>query len=310
MNHGFLADFLWRRTRDPRALEHVAQAVRLEPAYAWAWDQLRDWSPPGENRAVALARELTGTRTGEADSWLRLAQVLPDDQLTERLAALDRALELNPRHIRTHDLRAFLLADAGRYDEAAAACAPAVFGKDIPRTLAGRAAWVKFVRGNVKGALAAMREVAAAEPDYYWAWECIADWSESLGEHQVQREAAERMVRLSPRSAIPLGYLAAAEFKLERPEAALELLRRAFVLDPGYGYAGHSRNCRAISPARPRWPPKCASSPRKDRGMRHSRGSPICSAWKSATHTPSTPRPGRSRTRDGSGRSRRRSRPS
>ncbi len=238
-NHGFLAEFLWRRTRDPRALDHVAQAVRLEPAYRWAWDQLRDWSPRGENRAVALARELTESRAGEADSWLRLAEVLPDDSLAERLAALDHALDRNPRHIRVHDFRAFLLAEAGRYDEAAAACAPAVFGNAIPRTLAGRAAWVKFSRGNVKGALAAMREVAAAEPDYYWAWECITEWSETIGDHPGQREAAQRMVRLSPRSAIPLGYLAAAEFKLDHRDAALGLLARAFALDPSYGYAGH-----------------------------------------------------------------------
>jgi len=238
VNHGYLADFLWRRTRDPLALEHAAQAVRLDPAYSWAWDRLRDWSPPGENHAVALARELTGSRAGEADSWLRLAEVLPDERLAERLAALDRALELNPRHIRAHDFRAFLLAEAGRYDDAAAACAPAVFGKDIPRTLAGRAAWVKSARGNIKGALTAMREVVSADPDYYWAWECITEWSEAIGDHEGQHEAAGRMVRLSPRSAIPLGYLAAAEFKLDRPDAALELLTRAFAIDPAYGYAG------------------------------------------------------------------------
>ncbi len=237
-NYGYLADLLWRRGRSPRVPELLAHAIRIDPTYGWAWDMLRGCSPPSENHAVELARELTQTRGGEADSWLRLAEMLPDDRLDERLAMLDRALELNPRHLRAHDSRAWLLVAAGRYDDAAAACAPAIFANQVPRSLRARAAWVKAARGNLKGALSDMRKIAETEPDFYWAWECIAEWSDKMGEHEITKDAAGRMARLAPRNAIPLGYLADAEFKLGHHDAALAVLQRAFAIDPSYGFAG------------------------------------------------------------------------
>ncbi len=236
VNRGHLAHLLWRRSRNPRAVEVLVEALRVEPGYLWAWDSLRDWASDG--RAVALAEELTKTRGGEPDSWIRLAEMLPDDKLEERLAALGKALALNPRLFRAHDFRAWLLTQGGRYEEATAACAPAVYLPAIPRELRARAAWVQAMRGNLPGALAKMREVTETDPDYYWAWECLADWCDRLGDHKAERDAAEKMARLQPRNAIPLGYLANAEKKLGNHDAALKVHKQAFALDPSYAYAG------------------------------------------------------------------------
>ena len=77
-----------------------------------------------------MARDLTVRRAGEARSWLLLARLLSDSRsLDERLAALARAVDLEPRLVEAHDLRAELLAADGRWDEALGACAP-VSGPD------------------------------------------------------------------------------------------------------------------------------------------------------------------------------------
>src|SRR5437660_12282232 len=46
------------------------------------------------------------------------------------------------------------------------------------------------------------------------------------------------MARLAPRSAIPLRYLADVQNRSGNQDAALESLRRAFEIDPTYGFAG------------------------------------------------------------------------
>lgn len=239
-NHGCLADVLWHlglKTEAVAALEH---ALRLEPGYDWAWETLRAWSPPesAENRAVTLARELTLTRAGEARSWYVLAQSLDNDALDERLAALDRCTALNPTFHDAHDTRAWLLAQAGRFDEAAAACAPAAFGGDIPCNLQGRAAWVEAQRGHLRAAIAQMHEITARFPDYYWGWNMLTDWHCENRDFPKARETAKTMARLAPRTAIPLGYLADIQMRLGEKDDAWATLRRAFEVDPTYRWAG------------------------------------------------------------------------
>ncbi|MEK0447846.1 MAG: Beta-barrel assembly-enhancing protease [Verrucomicrobiota bacterium] len=236
VNRGCLAEFIWRRRRDPHALSLLEEAIRLEPGYSWAWDSLREWNG-SPDRAVALSRELVKLRGGEASSWMRLATMLPEDSTDERLSLIDRAIALNPCYNDAHDARVRILCAAGRYDDASAACHPEAYGGNLPRGLRARSPWVKAQRGNLVGAVAEMKEVVAEHPDFYWAWERLAEWHSALGEHQAERDASERMARLDPRNAVPLGYLAEAEMKLGRRDAAFAVLERAFAIDPGYGYA-------------------------------------------------------------------------
>jgi tetratricopeptide (TPR) repeat protein len=237
-NHFQLADLVWRQRRDPQAVVLLMQAIRLDPDHFNAWSALGSILPPGDDRAVALARDLTQKRAGEISPWLRLAEVLPASDLLGRLESLDRALSLNPRSVEAHCTRAWFLAEAGRYDEALQSCQPAVFGSHLPRELKSRAAWILAHRGNLPAAVEAMRAVVAADPDYYWAWERLAEWNDLLGNHQGERDAAEKMSRLAPRSPVPLGYLSDAMRKLGDAAGAIAVLKRAFALDPSYSYAG------------------------------------------------------------------------
>ena len=241
-NHGCLADVLHHLGRNADAAARLEHALKLEPGYDWAWDALRAWSPEqgAQNRATLLARELTTLRPGEARSWYILAQSLPATPTAERLAALDRATTLNPRFTDAHDLRATTLVAEQCFEEAVAACAPAAYGEELPVFLRGRAAWIEAQRGHPRAAIAQMRAVVASAPDYYWGWNMIADWCCDDGDFAGAEEAAKRMARLAPRSAIPLGYLADIQIRKGKEDDAYATLQRAYDLDPTYGFAGYT----------------------------------------------------------------------
>ena len=260
-NRGALAETLWQegeggsKLQDPRpkegsslkvqAVETVIDALRREPGYDRGWSALERYATArGEpERIEATARLLTTTRPGEARTWLRLAQTLPGEggaALDERLAALDRALALNPRYEAAHDLRAALQAIAGRFAEALAACDPpaeAYPGGTRPFSLEGRAAWVLARRGDLPGARERMRAVLARQPGYEWGWRQLADWAEAAGDPAEALAAAERLAFLSPHAAVPLGYVAAARLKMGQRTEAKRDLREAMRRDPGYLYA-------------------------------------------------------------------------
>jgi tetratricopeptide (TPR) repeat protein len=239
-NYGCLADVLHHLGRSDEAMDRLEHCLKLDPGYEWAWEMLHARSPEqGEkNRALVLARDLTVLRGGEARSWLILARSLPKEAVAERLDALDRATALQPRFAEAHDCRAVLLAEAGRYEEAMAACAPAAYGDHPPTLLQGRAAWVEACQGRYRVAIARMRGVVAEAPEYYWGWNMLADWCAADRDFDGAEEAVRRMIRLAPRGAVPLGYLADLQLQKGEEDAAYESMRRAYELDPTYAFAG------------------------------------------------------------------------
>ncbi len=247
-NRGALAETLWREDRERNggaAMEMTIDALRREPGFHDGWEALERYAAalgqPG--RLEATARLLTTTRPGEARSWRRLAQALPGETgeaLAERLGALDRALALNPRNDEAYDLRAVLLASAGRFDDALAACEPppAAFpGGTRPFNLEGRAAWVLARRGDLSGARERMRALLADQPGYEWGWRLLADWAEAAGDQAEALLAAERLAFLAPHAAGPLGYLAAARLQMGQRAEAKRDLTEAMRRDPAYLYA-------------------------------------------------------------------------
>lgn len=242
-NHTHLAALLDKRGRAEAAAEAAERALRLEPGHEAGWDLLRRFSQrPGlEGRALQCARSLTELRPAEPQSWLRLAECLPVTDLPARLGAIDRALALNPRFGDAHDGRALLLAGAGRWEEAAAACAPAAWPADqLPVALRGRRVWVDAERGDLHGAVTAMRALLRDEPDFTWGWHRLVEWESQLENFPGALEATEQLCRLAPQSAIPLGWRASLLLRANRAEEALPFLRRAMELDPSYGFASHN----------------------------------------------------------------------
>ena len=161
-------------------------------------------------------------------------------ELNEQLAALDRAIEVNPRCIEAYDMKALCLGRAKRYDEARQACQATVWDGEVPLLLRGRAAWVEAERGQLTEAMSLMRTALAEDPNYYWGWESLAKWVRELGAKADYCEAAGNLVRLSPRNSIAHGYLAEALWRQGEKETALERIQQAVRLDLHYDWGWDS----------------------------------------------------------------------
>jgi cellulose synthase operon protein C len=243
MLRGLWAEALWRDGQREKALGEVERLVQIDPGYERAWDLLSEWSKTLNcpEKALASVRELTARRSGEARSWMLLARLLDKpEQLDERLAALDKAIELTPRNSEAHDQRAHILAQARRWDDALAACRPAVFGEYLPLELRWRAAWIEAQRGNVAEAIEGLRALVAIEPRYFPGWSLLADCYAQIDQREGYLEAAQALVALNPQYEVSLGYLGEARQLNGDLQGAEEAYRRAFTLNPQYEFAGNA----------------------------------------------------------------------
>jgi tetratricopeptide (TPR) repeat protein len=241
-NRGCLGDLYRSGNERERAIAEVQRALVLNPDYNWAWEALRSWSldGDGENLAAQAARELVDKRAGESRSWLRLAEMLGGrENFAERLAAVDRALALNPRNVDAWDVRATILTEEGRYEDALESCRPSAFPDVPPVFLRGRAAWIEAQRGRTKEAIKQMRALVDEAPDYFWGWGRLSDWHIQRKEPALALEAAEQMSRLEPQNVAVLGYVGDALLELDRRDEAKEAFTRAWDLDPLYAFGAN-----------------------------------------------------------------------
>ncbi len=239
-NQGLLADVLWRMGARQKAVQQLQDALEREPDYPWGWDALRNWSRElkAPDASLALARRLTESRGGESRMWLNLAHMLylPEQQ-EERMAAYNRAIAADSRCIEAYDERAAALVEAGRVEEALAACHPAVFNGDVPFQLRGRAAWIQYQRGNHHQAIEDMAALTRESPHYFWGICRLAEWYQGAGDKNQYLRTAETLVRTWPVNAVAHGYLGdALRGKGSLPEARKSFLR-AVELDAAYTYA-------------------------------------------------------------------------
>jgi tetratricopeptide (TPR) repeat protein len=238
--HGYLAERLWDEGRSREALEQVKIAARLEPGYDWAWHHLQLWAErlDSPEEAADFARALARDRAGDARVWLRLARMLQNPRYNDEvLAALDRAIALEPRNVEAHDLKAERLAEMGQFEAALAAATPPQFAGEVPMILQGREAWIRARSGDYATAITRMQGLVAVEPDYVWGWHQLAEWFNETGNPQQYREAASEFVQLQPHH--PAGWAMRGEAKLQTGdrEGGKADLREALKLSPGYSLA-------------------------------------------------------------------------
>ena len=153
------------------------------------------------------------------------------------LAALDQAIQLNPRLEDAHDLKAYSLAGRERYDEARQACTAPVWNGQPPLILRRR----RLDRGRAQEteeAIRLMKATVADSPDYYWGWENLADWSRREDANDDYLQASENLVRLAPNDAIPYGYRGDACRRKDDRTGGKADFRHAQELDPTYRYGG------------------------------------------------------------------------
>jgi tetratricopeptide (TPR) repeat protein len=238
--HGFLAERLWDAGRSREALDRAKIAVRHEPGYDWAWHVVQIWSDRLEvpDEPAELARELTGDRAGDPRVWLRLARLLHHSRHNEEvLAALEKAVILDPKNIEAHDLKAERLAEMGKYEDALAAAQPPELATELPFLLQGRLAWVEARRGNYAAAIPPMQALVAVDPSYVWGWHQLAEWYNETGRAQNYLEAASELVRLQPHH--PVAWMMRGEAKLQTGDrdSGKSDLRESLKINPGYSLA-------------------------------------------------------------------------
>jgi tetratricopeptide (TPR) repeat protein len=134
-------------------------------------------------------------------------------------------------------LRARLLTQLRRYDEARAACRPEVYGDNPPPDLRCAEAIVDAERGDLPAAIRQLEKLVENEPNYYPAWNLLADWHRANEANAKYLKATQEMVRLVPHRAVPLGYLAEAQLLNDHRKAAKQSLHHALTLDPAYEFA-------------------------------------------------------------------------
>ncbi len=238
--HGLLAETLWSLGEKSSAFEQMQKAAELDPGYDRVWYCLTVWGPEinDRGRVAELAKKLTRTHPQEARSWLILAKIICEDpNIQECLEALDQALAWDPLSCEAHDMRAYVLAKAKRWDEAQAACSPAIYQGNIPCQLRGRVAWIFAEQGKFQDAINLMRDVVREEPWFYEGYMRIADWSKAINDHDACLDAAENLIRINPLSEISYGYLGDAYMlKVNDREAKIALLR-ALEINPSYNFA-------------------------------------------------------------------------
>lgn len=234
--HASKGRVLWLLGRKEEALRALENALRLAPDYGWPWGLLGAWAEDrGEPRRPAeFARSLARERPGETRAWIALARMLGDpSDLAERLEAIDRALQLDPRSAEPWDLKAQSLAEAERFDEAIRACeeGAAACAADAV-ILQGRRAWIEARRRRFPEAIRRMRAVLAENGGYAWGWTRLAEWLAEDGRADEAEATFEHVVRLLPHESWVRARLGELRLKRGDRRKAREDFAEALRLDP------------------------------------------------------------------------------
>jgi tetratricopeptide (TPR) repeat protein len=242
--HWLLAEQFWQADRGREALDRAKQAVRLDahgdPRLESAWRAVVMWSDrlDSPTEALEFARELTVVRAGDPRAWLRYARSITEiSQANEIVAALDKALALDPKNVEAYDLKAERLGMLGRFEDALEAARPSALAADVPLVLQGRAAWVEARRGNYASAIPPMQALVAVDPDYLWGWQQLAEWYNDVGKPESFLEVTSELMRLRPDSPLHLMMRGDAKIQTGDRDGGKADLREALRIHAGYSPA-------------------------------------------------------------------------
>lgn len=236
-HHGWLAEVLWQLGEKNAALGHLSQAVEIEPGYNWAWDMLRTWGEVAGRPEAAreAAQRVLRERPAEARTWLIQADMLSENhEFDERLAALDKAIELAPDSWGPVDTKARELALAGRYEAALHLCRNHPGGATEVRI---REAWIMAKKGNDAEAVRLMDAALADDPNHIWGWQLLAEWHQRHDRLDLAEKACQQLVHLQPGEHTPLGYLGDLQLTRKKTTEAQATFRRALEISPDYVFA-------------------------------------------------------------------------
>ena len=230
-----LADRLWDAGEREAARARLIEATAAAPGSSAAWAQLAGacealGDPDG---ALVLARTAAERRPWDAAVRVCVGDLaLSCGDMEEARTAAEAALALEPDLLDAHDLRARVLTQMGRLDDALAACSPEVFADGgPPLELGGRAAVIDALAGRVSQAVARLDELVAMSPGYAFAWGQLVLFHRRHQRLEHERAAAEALVRATTQASA-CAALADACLSMGDSAGAIEACQRAVALDP------------------------------------------------------------------------------
>jgi tetratricopeptide (TPR) repeat protein len=239
--YGYLADCDLREGKPQDAWPLLVRAVQLNPGYAWAWNTLRQLAddPEKHEKLVRLVRALAESRPRNTDVWLQLVDTLsgPDD-FSERLAAIDRVLSINPLLEEGHTRRIQTFAEAGRHEEALAAARTGAWGaRRRPASLRWYEANALRKLERIDEARETLEALVAESPEYAPGWRLLADVYEQTSAWEEYDRVARELVERFPQYPPSHGYYADSLRRRGQLDEARSSLNRALDLDSSYSWA-------------------------------------------------------------------------
>jgi tetratricopeptide (TPR) repeat protein len=208
---------LWahRESDNARAIDHLAQALALEPGYGLA-AALAAWAH-GQQVAYSWSRDIAADRA-EGERMVEQAALTVADQPTaltalaaaimqlggdvpQALRFIDKALEIDPNHAWAWMRRGFGLVYTGTPDAAIEAFAtarrlspldPFGFNVNIGTALA------RFSAGRHQEAIQLVRGVLAERPGLTWPYRDLAVYYAHHGDLAAARDALDKFLELRP----------------------------------------------------------------------------------------------------------------
>ncbi len=192
-----LARTLWGANQFDQAVEQLAQASRLMPEIMdfreLLVNRLADIGQAA--RAVQVAQEGVDLYPEGSATWLLLAMALQSGPLTPDAgrveSALRNALRFNQDNFDAADALAVFLARQGRYDQARQLLEQIAPRLPNASPALGRMAWVRWTRGDRRGAVDDLLGTLASYPAYPFGWRLLMDWLEELNDGELIGRALE-----------------------------------------------------------------------------------------------------------------------
>ncbi|WOO42050.1 tetratricopeptide repeat protein [Rubellicoccus peritrichatus] len=238
MNHGYLAIALFRNNDDEQAIDSLFKAIKIDPLYHWARNQLI-----GEFQKRDRYRELIEffiTESQEdppsADKYLNLAVIFGRVQLwSDALTAINKTLELAPDSVDARDLKGYYLTELGHYEEALKCCDYEEGNFQEKTQLAMRRGLIEKHSGDWERAARSFKEILKLDALNIVAAKNLTECYEKSKKREYYK-AATTWTELEPENAVAFGHLGAACDSIHLPDEAKRAFKRAHQLDPTYLY--------------------------------------------------------------------------